>query len=608
VTDLIHLGFSIRSYRDDEAIPLLVNKVFSDSTQLQYAYYDLPFVCPPTGKKHGGSTFGSGHSISLNLGEVLRGDRIMTSDYDLVMGQDVECQYLCSHTVDRKGVKWASQLVKDGYVAEWIVDNLPGATSFVSVDKSRKYYAAGFKLGSTGFSRATGKPQYFLNNHFTIVIRWRKAPGKDGIRGGKVIVGFEVYPKSIEVEGRDNAGCPKKLTGDHDGLELYIAPNSTSLAAKYPHSSYFPEDEDLDDNASLTIPYTYSVYYREDNHVEWANRWELYFSNQEESSIIHWLAILNSLVICGILTAIVSVIWGRTVQGDVKGRGDGFLEDGKLKLRSKSKKPRSGARTPRAGEKSAGGLLDQGDGGDDLSSDDESIEEITGWKLLHGDVFRAPSYGGLLAPLIGSGMQLVFMSTGLLVLSCFGILNPSFRGGFVSVGIGLFVFAGLFSGYFSGRVYKTFGGQNWRKNTLMVSSNKRRPPYLRLTFQDRLAIPWPPLQHNIHFKSIRLGSSFQHSHSFQHPCRPGGALASHSSPSRLCRELVRLRPSRRLGTSNEDECDCSPGTQSIMVRKGCPCRPPRRLDSLRGNLHRTPFRFQEHVARQEWLLLRLWFP
>lgn len=28
-----------------------------------------------------------------------------------------------------------------------IVDNLPGATSFVTVDKSKKYYAAGFKLG-----------------------------------------------------------------------------------------------------------------------------------------------------------------------------------------------------------------------------------------------------------------------------------------------------------------------------------------------------------------------------------------------------------------------------------------------------------------------------
>lgn len=28
-----------------------------------------------------------------------------------------------------------------------IVDNLPGATSFVTADKSKKYYAAGFKLG-----------------------------------------------------------------------------------------------------------------------------------------------------------------------------------------------------------------------------------------------------------------------------------------------------------------------------------------------------------------------------------------------------------------------------------------------------------------------------
>jgi len=52
----------------------------SDHTQLQYAYFDLPFVCPPTGERHGGSSFGSGQSVSLNLGEILRGDRIMTSD------------------------------------------------------------------------------------------------------------------------------------------------------------------------------------------------------------------------------------------------------------------------------------------------------------------------------------------------------------------------------------------------------------------------------------------------------------------------------------------------------------------------------------------------
>ncbi|MCJ1301291.1 hypothetical protein MMC08_004090 [Hypocenomyce scalaris] len=462
-------GWSIRSYTDDEAIPLHVNKVYSDNTQLQYAYYDLPFVCPPSGKKHAGVA--SGRSVSLNLGEILRGDRIMTSDYDLVMGQDQECQYMCSHETSRKGIKRAQQLVEDGYVAEWIVDNLPGATSFVTVDRTQKYYAAGFKIGYKDYSPVTGKPRHFINNHLTLVLRWRKAPGRSGQQGGKVVVGFEVYTKSIGPGDRQDTGCPIDVHHPTAGMELYIAPNMTSLASKYPFSSYLPEDDDVDDGATLTIPYTYSVYFREDDRVGWANRWDLYFNNQKESSKTHWLAILNSLVIAGLLSAAVAVVMGRTIQQDIKGFAkEGALEEGKIKL--KRKKPRNGTKSPRPGEKASAGLLEQtGDAHHDadISSDEESIEDITGWKLLHGDVFRAPAYPGLLAPLIGSGMQLIFMTTGLLILSCFGLLNPSFRGGFVSVGMGLFVFAGIFSGYFSSRVYRTFGGRDWRKNTLMTA-------------------------------------------------------------------------------------------------------------------------------------------
>jgi transmembrane 9 superfamily protein 2/4 len=67
-------------------------------------------------------------------------------------------------------------------------------------------------------------------------------------------------------------------------------------------------------------------------------------------------------------------------------------------------------------------------------------------------------------------MQLVFMATGLLLLSCLGVLNPSFRGGFVSVGMALFVIAGVFSGFFSSRVYKTFGGQRWRYNIVVTGT------------------------------------------------------------------------------------------------------------------------------------------
>lgn len=434
--------------------------------------------CPPSGRKHADSNLVSGHSISLNLGEVLRGDRIRKSDYELEMGKDQECRLLCKQKVDRRAMKRARELIAGGYVAEWIVDNLPGATRFVTVDKSRRYYAAGFQMGRKDYSPIDAKPRYVINNHVTLVLRWRKAPGKDGEQGRKVIVGFEVYPKSVGLEDRDDEGCPNQLHDRNEGMEMYIPSNHTDNIERYRSSSYTPkEEENLDDGATLEIPYTYSVYFLESDKVEWANRWDLYFMNQEDSSKVHWLAIINSLIISGLLTAVVAVIFTRTIHNDLKGYNskDG-PEEGKIRLRRK-KPTTSGLPSPRRREKSpppgGAGLLDQhaGDADHDAdisSGDDDSLEEITGWKLLHGDVFRPPACGGLLAPLIGSGMQLVFMAGGLLILSCFGVLNPSFRGGFVSVGIGLFVFAGVFSGYFSGRVYHTFGGPNWRGNALMV--------------------------------------------------------------------------------------------------------------------------------------------
>lgn len=394
----------------------------------------------------------------------------MVSDYELEMGKDDEAHYLCSQKVDRAGLRKAVEVVKNGYVAEWIVDNLPGATSFMTVDKSRKYYASGFKMGYEDVSPTTGKPRFYINNHVTLVVRYHAAPGKDGEQGKKVIVGFEVYAKSIEASNRDANGLPPNLHEVGNGMELTMAQKANATLPRDLDSSYHPEEiDDGNEDATLTIPYTYSVYFREDEHIEWANRWDLYFVNQEESSKIHWLAIINSLVIFSALSAVVAVILARTVRGDIKGYRESGLEDGKLRIGKRNK----GFRSPRSPRKSfeKGGLLDQGDseGADDASSDDELPEDTTGWKLVHGDVFRAPALGQLLAPLIGSGMQLVVMSTGLVALSCFGVLNPSFRGGFVSVGISLFILAGAFSGYFSARIYKTFNGTLWKHNAVVTA-------------------------------------------------------------------------------------------------------------------------------------------
>jgi transmembrane 9 superfamily protein 2/4 len=464
-------GWSIKSWRDGDSVPLFVNKVYSDNTEIQYAFSELPFVCPPSGRRRDGTGLISGSNVALNLGEVLRGDRITVSDYELEMGKDDEAHYLCSQKVDRAGLKKAIEVVKHGYVAEWIVDNLPGATSFVTVDRSRKYYASGFKMGYEDVSPTNGKPRYFINNHVTLVIRYHAAPGRDGQQGKKVIVGFEVYAKSIEASNRDSDGLPPDVHDVRNGMELTMAQKANTTLPRDLDLSYQPEEFDEgNEDATLTIPYTYSVYFREDEKLEWNNRWDLYFINQEESSKIHWLAIINSLVIFAALSAVVAVILARTVRGDIKGYVDAGMEEGKLRIGKRSK----GLRSPRSPRKSfeKGGLLDQGesDGMDDAGSDDELPEDTTGWKLVHGDVFRAPAFGQLLAPLIGSGMQLVVMSIGLVVLSCFGVLNPSFRGGFVSVGMALFILAGAFSGYFSARIYKTFNGTLWKHNAIVTAT------------------------------------------------------------------------------------------------------------------------------------------
>lgn len=437
----------------------MVNKVYSDNTQLQYAYYDLPFVCPPTGHARSGSGLLSGKSIPLNLGEVLRGDRITTSDIELAMTKDKECTMLCSKEITKSDLKRAKELVKEGYVSEWIVDNLPGATSFVTVDKTKKYYAAGFKLGYTEVGHG-GKKHYYLNNHHTIVIRHRRAPGRAGDRGERIVVGFEVYPKSVGPDSsRDSEGCPVDLQNTGKGFELHMTANNTKKAEDlYPNSSYHPAiDDDGDDDSRLVIPYTYSVHFREDESIEWAHRWDLYFVNQEEGSRIHWLAIFNSMIICGLLTGIVLIIFAKTVRADIKTYKESLAEDGKIRVRRKKQLPKDKV-----------GLLGQGEDEDDLS-DEEALEDVTGWKLLHGDVFRTPMAGYLLAPLVGSGMQLLFMALGLVLLSALGFLNPSFRGGFISVGIGLFIFAGLFSGYFSARVFKSFDGRDFVKNAMVTA-------------------------------------------------------------------------------------------------------------------------------------------
>lgn len=223
----------------------------------------------------------------------------------------------------------------------------------------------------------------------------------------------------------DSAGCRRKIKSDGKKLGL---------------------DSSKD---TMEITYSYSVYFKEDLDIEYSNRWDLYFLNNTESDSIHWLAVINSLVILSLLTALVAIIMVRTLSRDIQTYNQ-----------------------------------------DLHGEDDKNIsEDVSGWKLVHGDVFRPPVHKGVLASLVGAGVQMFVMALAVLGFATFGFLSPSYRGGFLTLALVLFVFAGydyfiflrrhenvlilcrVFSGYFSSRLYKSFKGVKWLKNALRVGIN-----------------------------------------------------------------------------------------------------------------------------------------
>ena len=62
----------------------------------------------------------------------------------------------------------------------------------------------------------------------------------------------------------------------------------------------------------------------------------------------------------------------------------------------------------------------------------EEAQEESGWKLVHGDVFRPPQTAPmLLCVLCGSGVQIFAMTLCVLTFALLGFLSPANRGGLV---------------------------------------------------------------------------------------------------------------------------------------------------------------------------------
>jgi len=358
-----------------------VNTLTSVRTQLPYNYYALPYCRPKEVRER-----------IENLGEILAGDVIQNSPYQLRMQVNETCKVLCQVKVTEEHKEQFRNMIDNEYQVNWIVDNLPGATKYIKEGGAPDdaLFMNGFPVGLL----ITG--HYYVHNHVTLMLSYHRQPNEyEGFR----IVNFEVEPRSITQRISDDGSG--QLTGQ----------------------CMFESNQMFDLEKHSDISFTYDVLWME-SPVRWASRWDTYLK-MPTGGQVHWFSILNSVLIAVFLSALIATILLRTLHRDI------------VKY-------------------------------NELATSEEMAEE-TGWKLVHGDVFRRPPFSKLLVASLGSGCQVLGMTLVTLVFAALGFLSPAHRGGLLQSTLLLFTFMGFAGGYSSSRLYKTFGGESWKEATIYTA-------------------------------------------------------------------------------------------------------------------------------------------
>jgi len=411
ITQAFYLpGIAPRNYEEGDMIEVKVTGLDSVKTQLPYEYYSLPFPRPEHVEV-----------AAENLGEVLSGEKIENLLYEVSMKVIESCKILSEEWREYtdKELDMFAKRVSEEYRVHWIVDNMPAATKFYTeapaADNDGEstltaHYEKGFNLGFVGSALIphTQPGVKYVNNHVRLVLYYHEEPEK---YAGFRIVGFEVEPFSVKhvVDGKWKGRDTKLKT---------CTPLS-KVTRDMPHQPV----SHITSNDDRRIIFSYDVQW-EKSDVKWASRWDLYLKMNDPQ--IHWFSILNSIMIVLFLSAMVAMIMLRILRRDFS---------------------RYNA----------------------IDNSEEAQQEETGWKLIHGEVFRPPAHGGLFSVLVGTGVQVFGMTLVTLVFAVLGFLSPANRGGLMSALLLLFVFMGSLAGYTSTRLFKMFKLVDWKKNTLTTA-------------------------------------------------------------------------------------------------------------------------------------------
>lgn len=190
----------------------------------------------------------------------------------------------------------------------------------------------------------------------------------------------------------------------------------------------------LSESGETAVTYSYSVWWQPST-TAWATRWDKYLHVFDPK--IHWFSLINSAVIVVFLVITVLSILMRTLRKDIQR----YNRLDSINL-------------------------------DDLSGTsvavEDGVQEDSGWKLVHGDVFRTPGRPLILSVFLGNGAQLFVMTGFTIAFALLGFLSPSNRGSLGTIMILLYTVLGFIGGYTSARVYKSFGGEQWKLNIALT--------------------------------------------------------------------------------------------------------------------------------------------
>ncbi|KAK2181171.1 hypothetical protein NP493_408g01013 [Ridgeia piscesae] len=365
-------------YKPGDKVIVYVNKVGPYFNPHEtYHYYQLP-LCVPDQIEH----------KSLTLGEILDGDRMAVSKYEIAFKSDVATKELCQTQLKEAELHKLQDAIEDLYYFEFVIDDIP-VRGFIG------------HLEEGGFLPHNHKIYLWTHLHFNVEYN------------GNQIIYANVSTKNKSPVSLEGVSAPFKVTFTYSVKWTETTTKYSDRGKRVRDSSFFPKTLE-----------------------------------------IHWLSIINSMVLVFLLIGFVIIIMTRVLKND-------FAKN---------------------------------------SEDDEDLmdEEENGWKIIHTDVFRFPPYKAFFCAILGVGSQFLATATGILLMAMLGMFNVHRHGSINTASILLYALTSCIAGYVASGMYRKMQGSYWVWCINLASALFAAPFFVVWSFVNSVAwaygstqaLPW----------------------------------------------------------------------------------------------------------------------